>query len=222
MTTPTKGFFKHDIVYVENFITPDECTKLVEYFKEKEGWQPVAFYGSYGMSILHDPDLQKFGLPAEYFDTLKERLKDAVEDAHSIEVRTVSTHAQKWIKGAYANWHSDNSDMEGNPTAWEVSKLVCLLYLNDDYEGGQLAFRDHDISISPSAGMLVTFPGGIHNVHAVTEVTEGVRYTIGAFWDHADATYTDERREEWKLERERVKAQQEVQYAEWAKGNKNA
>jgi hypothetical protein len=65
--------------------------------------------------------------------------------------------------------------------------------------------------------MLVTFPGGIDNVHGVNEVTSGIRWTIGAFWDRADAVYSDERRQEWADERAFVKHQQEVQYAEWEK-----
>lgn len=218
MTNPEKQFFKHDIVYFEQFVSPEDSVNLVEYFKQAEPWNRVAFFGSWGMSLAEeDPALEKFNLPKDYFVGLTARLKAAVEDAHNVETRVVSTHAQKWETGAYANWHSDNSSLDGTPSAWEVSKYVCLLYLNEDYGGGELAFRDHNLTISPSTGMLVTFPGGIDNVHGVNEVTSGIRWTIGAFWDRADAIYSDERRQEWADERAFVKQQQEVQYAEWEK-----
>lgn len=214
----SKGYFKDDIVYYEDFIPAEDCEKIVEYLKGKTEWTPVAFYESYGMNMIEDDaDLEKVGLSNTYLGDIAKRMKDAVEDAHQRPVKRVSTHAQKWETGSFASYHSDNSDMEGNPSAWEPSKLVCLIYLNDDYEGGQLDFRDHDLTISPPKGILITFPGGIKNVHAVKEVTSGCRYTLGAFWDYAESEYTDERRAEWEEEIRQVRIQQEEMYAEWAK-----
>ena len=34
-------------------------------------------------------------------------------------------------------------------------------------------------------------PGGVENIHSVTEVTAGTRYTIVIFWDYADAWYSE-------------------------------
>jgi predicted 2-oxoglutarate/Fe(II)-dependent dioxygenase YbiX len=105
--------------------------------------------------------------------------------------------------------------MEGNPSAWEKSKLVCLLYINDDYEGGELNFRDHTIKLKPKARQLVTFPGGIHNVHEVTVVKGTTRHTIGAFWDYAESTYSEERMKEWEQEIEKVREQQKEMQEDW-------
>ncbi len=220
---PTKGFYKEDIVYYESFISEEDCKKVVAYFNDpSHPWANVAFYESYGMNLLQDDQLlEKYGLPRNYFEDVVVRMKQAVEEAHQRPVKQVSTHAQKWEEGAFASYHSDNSDLEGKPSAWEVSKFVCLLYLNSDYDGGELTFRDHDISIKPKSGILVTFPGGINNVHAVTEVKNGTRHTIGAFWDYLEAEYSEERRAEWAAEREQVKLQQEKMYEEWAKANNN-
>lgn len=213
----SKGFFKDDIVYYENFIPQEDCDKLVRYFKSKTDWTPVAFYESYGMNMIKDDEkLEQFGLPRDYLGQVADRMKEAVEDAHQRPVRGVSTHAQKWETGSFASFHSDNSDMDGKPSAWEPSKLVCLAYLNDDYVGGELDFRDHDLTIAPPIGILITFPGGINNVHAVKEVTEGCRYTLGAFWDYAESEYTEERKAEWEEEIRKVRVQQEEMYAEWA------
>jgi predicted 2-oxoglutarate/Fe(II)-dependent dioxygenase YbiX len=105
--------------------------------------------------------------------------------------------------------------MEGNPSAWEKSKLVCLLYINDDYSGGELDFRDHDVTINPLVGELVTFPGGIENVHRVKAVESGTRHTIGAFWDYAESVYSEERMKEWDDEIQKVREEQKVMQDEW-------
>jgi hypothetical protein len=220
MTFENKGFFKEDIIHYDNFIPVEDQQKIIAYF-EDEGhpWSMSAFYESYGMSLLtDDPKLEQYGLPRDYLDTLINRLKAYVEDAHGRSIKSVSSHAQKWEIGAFAPFHSDNTDMDGNPSAWEKSKLVCLLYINDDYEGGELDFRDHDITIKPKAGQLITFPGGIHNVHQVTKVESGTRHTIGAFWDYAESEYSAERLAEWEAEIELVRAQQKEQQDKWREG----
>jgi hypothetical protein len=222
MTDKNKQFFKEDIVYYDDFIPLEDQQKIINYFNDpNHPWSMSAFYESYGMSILpDDPNLENYGLPRDYLGKLAGRLQEYVEDAHERPVKSVSNHAQKWEKGAFAPFHSDNTDMEGNWSAWEKSKLVCLLYINDDYEGGELDFRDHDLTIKPKAGQLITFPGGIVNVHQVKEVLSGTRHTIGAFWDYAESEYSAERLAEWEAEIEKVREEQKVQQEEWKYGKK--
>lgn len=220
-TTPTefgdKGFIKEDVVFYNNFLTQEECETLVRVFEdEDQPWSMSAFFESYGMSIMpEDPILERYGLPRDYFGKLADRLHKVVEDAHERPVKSVSSHAQKWQIGAFAPFHSDNTDMDGNPSAWEKSKLVCLLYINDDYGGGELDFRDHDISIKPVAGQLITFPGGFNNIHQVLPVKGSTRHTIGAFWDYAESVYSEERMKEWEEEIQKVREEQKVMQDEW-------
>lgn len=212
-----KTFYKEDIISYTGFMSEEECAKIVAYFEDEEQpWSMSAFFESYGMSLLpEDPLLEKYGLPRDHLKNLADRLHAVVEDAHERKVKPVSSHAQKWQAGAFAPFHSDNTDMEGNPSAWEKSKLVCLLYINDDYDGGELDFRDHGLTIAPKVGELVTFPGGINNVHQVHVVENGTRHTIGAFWDYAESIYTEERMAEWETEIEGVRAQQKEMQTEW-------
>ncbi len=220
-TTPTefgdKGFLKEDIIFYDNFLTEEDAEKIIAFFEDPEQpWSMSAFFESYGMSIMpQDPLLEKYGLPIDYLGKLADRMHKAVEDAHQRPVKSVSSHAQKWNVGAFAPFHSDNTDMEGNWSAWEKSKLVCLLYINDDYEGGELNFRDHPIKLKPKARQLVTFPGGINNVHEVTVVEGSTRHTIGAFWDYAESTYSEERMKEWEDEIAKVREEQKVMQDEW-------
>lgn len=220
-TTPTefgdKGYLKEDIIFYDNFISEEDAEKIIAFFNDPDQpWSMSAFFESYGMSIMpQDPILEKYGLPIDYLGKLADRMHKAVEDAHQRPVKSVSSHAQKWEVGAFAPFHSDNTDMDGNPSAWEKSKLVCLLYINDNYEGGELNFRDHPIKLKPKARQLVTFPGGINNVHEVTVVEGTTRHTIGAFWDYAESTYSEERMKEWEEEIAKVREEQKVMQDEW-------
>ena len=76
------------------------------------------------------------------------------------------------------------------PEVEEIYKNHCttkhftsMLYLNEDFEGGELYFPYHDnFTIKPKKGMLVIFSGGIENPHGVTQITDGTRYVHTAFW----------------------------------------
>jgi hypothetical protein len=57
-----------------------------------------------------------------------------------------------------------------------------IIYLNDDYEGGELYFTQHDLRVKPKAGTLVTFPGTDKYLHGVANVLPGkTRYVISTF-----------------------------------------
>ncbi len=209
--------FKHDIIGYKNFVPQEDLPRIISYFNSMEHlWNDVAFYESYGMGIQTEDHLAtNFGLSTTYFGDLKERFKASVAESHGREVRPNTSHAQKWEVGAFANPHSDNSDFAGNPNAFEINKYVGILYLNDEYEGGELYFPHHDIIIRPEAGMFITFPGGVENIHGVTEITKGTRYTMVSFWDYADAEYSEERKAEWEEEIRTVREQQAKQKEEW-------
>jgi hypothetical protein len=66
------------------------------------------------------------------------------------------------------------------------------------------------------------FPGGIENVHGVSEITKGTRYTMVSFWDYKEAEYDKETLARWEEEDKKVREEQAKQREEWAKGNKNA
>jgi predicted 2-oxoglutarate/Fe(II)-dependent dioxygenase YbiX len=63
-------------------------------------------------------------------------------------------------------------------------QIVSILYLNDDYEGGELYFPTltgddgKELRIKPKAGELVIFGGDDRYLHGVDEVTAGERYCV--------------------------------------------
>ena len=58
-----------------------------------------------------------------------------------------------------------------------------MIYMNDDFEGGELFFPYHDnFEIKPKPGMLVMFSGNIFNPHGIREITSGTRYVHTTFW----------------------------------------
>ena len=58
-----------------------------------------------------------------------------------------------------------------------------ILYLNDDYTGGELEFVHHNIKIKPTAGMFVIFPSNYAYSHIAHPVKTGTKYAI-VTWLH--------------------------------------
>lgn len=217
-------FYKNDIVAINDFVTPQQAKSMIEYFESQaKVWGPIAFYGSLGMGLApNDPSLSNFNLELDHFDNLRNRFKQACEMFFERELRPNTSHAQKWDVGGFAAPHSDNSDHDGNPNAFEINKYVGILYLNNDYEGGELYFPDHNLEFKPTMGQYIMFPGGHENIHGVKEITAGTRYTMVSFWDYADAEYDEETKARWKEEERLIREQQANQREEWSKGNKYA
>jgi len=53
-----------------------------------------------------------------------------------------------------------------------------LVYLNDNFTGGELVFPDRDVVMIPKPGLLVGFPSNHKFVHAVPKVLSGKRYSL--------------------------------------------
>lgn len=179
------GVDRNRIVEVPNFVSKSTAESLVEYFKKENRWGETAFNGSHGAPVqIGHTRPEEFGLPDTVFTDINAKLQEAVTAVYGKIVKPSSIHAQKWEIGSSANPHSDNSDFDGNPTeGFDNLKYVGILYLNKDYEGGELFFPEHDISIHPNAGSMYIFSGGVENIHGVTEITSGTRYSIVSFWD---------------------------------------
>jgi hypothetical protein len=212
------------IVEIPNFISQEESDAIMKYFESKAvNWGPIAFFGSEGMSIVHeDPTLTQFGLYPRFFGDLMDKYQESIETIFERKVKPVNIcHAQKWNVGGNASPHTDNSSMDGKPNAFETNKFVSLLYLNDDYEGGELYFPELDIEFKPKALSWITFNGGIENLHGVKEIKAGTRYTFVSFWDFAEAEYDEATRQRWQDEIDNLRKQQAEEHEKFNERNKN-
>jgi hypothetical protein len=219
-----------DIHLYKNFIEDSELNKVTSLLKklqhlDTDYWKSISFYESYSARYPYDgePILREFYLPETYFSDLKNRFKEAaalVANQPVEKMSQISFHVQRWLPGAFAPKHSDNSDNEGNMGAFTRSRYAGFLYLNDDFEGGTLKFEaqhgELPLEIIPEAGSLLIFHGGHKNMHEVTVVKKSARYTIGSFWDdREESDYPQETRDAWAEELKKVRAIQAEEAVEW-------
>jgi hypothetical protein len=226
MNLENKKRITKDIVVYEDFITEEDCKKMIQALDAqaesgKLSWMPISFYESYSSVLPQDNDQEILDadLSPTMFSDIENKMPEAIASVHDLDPKIISKigyHTQKWEPGAYARKHSDNTDENGKSGAFTRSRYAGFLYLNDDFEGGLLRFPDQDIEIKPKTGMLAVFDGGFNNMHEVTLITKGVRYTIGSFWDdREESDYPQEVRDAWAAEMKETRAKQEIERAEW-------
>jgi hypothetical protein len=63
-----------------------------------------------------------------------------------------------------------------------LKTISVVLYLNDNYEGGQLYFKDQDILIKPKEGSIVVFPSKKPYFHESQTLISGTKYMTPGFW----------------------------------------
>jgi hypothetical protein len=226
MNLNNKKRITKDIVVYENFLDRETSAKMIQVLDAQAdngsiSWMPISFYESYSSVLPQDNDqeLLDAGLSPTIFSDIEKIMPEAIASVHDLDPKTISKigyHTQKWEPGAYARIHSDNTDAEGKSGAFTRSRYAGFLYLNDNFEGGLLKFPGQDLEIQPKVGMLAVFDGGFSNMHEVSLIESGVRYTIGSFWDDREEdAYPQELRDAWAAEMKETRAKQEIERAEW-------
>lgn len=61
--------------------------------------------------------------------------------------------------------------------AGKPNDIATLIYINNNYSGGDIYFPHYGISHKPEPGDLLTFPDNPDFVHGVRSISEGIRYT---------------------------------------------
>jgi hypothetical protein len=147
-------------VIIKNFLTREECQILLEEAEVSNSWRPQ--HADTGIYILPSKnhkimiDINK--RVSELFD--KNLYVQMIRMIHRTD------------KDSFWEEHSDNS---GSPN----THYGVVIYLNDNFEGGELLYTDSNTKIKPEVGMLICHPGD--RVHKVLDVISGNRYTLTSF-----------------------------------------
>jgi len=86
---------------------------------------------------------------------------------------------------SYHPLHADNEQcVKGKWTSNHTPQrdYSAILYLNSEFEGGELFFEALDVRIKPARGLLIGFPSHHRFIHGVDPVVLGNRYSISLWF----------------------------------------
>jgi len=118
-------------------------------------------------------------------DLFKNAVKEVINPFYGIEVsESEMPQILSYGIGGHYRPHIDGESLWKTPEGeliWKKSidrDLSIVMFLNDDFEGGDFVFPDLKVRVRPEPGMMVCFPSNHYYKHGVEPVTKGHRYSI--------------------------------------------
>jgi hypothetical protein len=163
--------------------TIDNPSQIISNFKEKH-WEYYTNKGG-GETIIGRSTFVHAGtdihsnIMKSFFKYISEYCKQNVLDFTDQNVGQSPLILREYNTGSKMSEHSDIYSYvtkDGKPV---TPSLTAILYLNDDYIGGEINFVHDNFCIKPVAGSMFVFPS--NKQHEVLEITEGNRYMIQTY-----------------------------------------
>jgi len=179
-----------DYIKVIDLLTESECDYILNCINEKKyikEFYNATVYDTKGTQISHwkRNNLQTFVEPGSELDNLiyskiseayqKWFLSINFELSQKIIFNNLSDtgyQINKYEINQYYDYHIDNAVMENN----ENRVVSIVIYINDDYEGGELQFPFY--TYRPSKGQGILFPSDWLYPHKSCPILNGVKYSI--------------------------------------------
>ena len=111
----------------------------------------------------------------------QELIKNLVDEMYNVNSYAVFTDLVMWRTGRKMLRHKDNGYEGPAEDKFRNRKISTVLYLNDNYTGGETFIKSApgvDYISKPKQGTVVTFLSDERNEHGVNEITSGIRFTL--------------------------------------------
>jgi hypothetical protein len=205
---------ENQIIVVENFISTDVAKALIQYYDAEKRNLNNGSDNEFSLSSMDNPHIKKIIRDiSEQVIQLMHRSYPLMGKNHQLD------HAGLYarIVSNYCPYHADNVYFEcpthgrnqqqlrticsgncpgakfvPNHTPWR--EYTALIYLNDEFEGGEIAFEDgpqnrqYKKTIPIHANLLVLAPNGSDFYHEVFPIRKGKRYSLH-LWITSDSRH---------------------------------
>lgn len=167
-----------NIILQNSFLSKWSCANVIKESIRLDLWErkPNDFYDNKQFTSKTALDHSKY-----LYDTLvKVTLKTTqILQGYYADQCTIN----RWIPGSTLGLHCDNmSEWPEEAPIHQHRAYGSILYLNDDFKGGNTYYPHFKTAINPKIGRLVIHPATYEYLHGMSEVKETTRYTISAFW----------------------------------------
>jgi hypothetical protein len=169
------------ILVSENFLSLKECAFLIDLYDRYSELSATRDYS--GRPLLHyynllDVDSES----ASRVHGVSLRCKEKIEvDLRTPELFVESVFLACLWPGDSHIPHADNQRREHGrwlPNHTPQRDYTVLVYLNDNFTGGELVFPDREVVVIPKPGLFVGFPSNHKFVHAVPNFLSAKRYSL--------------------------------------------
>ena len=170
------GNGKENIKIFNNFLSKEQCELILSNLDKSTALNIEGFWSNRVFAEFSFPNEAK-----RILKMFRLKIKPFLENEYLVKLlpNSLNQHVVKWNPGEEMEPHIDDVGTIYN-------HISSVLYLNDNYEGGEIFFPQHDITVKPLQGDLICFPGNLNYKHGVKKVDSGFRYTMTAWFRFAE------------------------------------
>jgi hypothetical protein len=173
------------LIYAEeNFVNKIDLAKILNYIANYNPWIKTDDLWNERFihyNLIEDLDVQRL------IENIYLKVADIIHSNTKNKVQIETCQLVRWRKGDKLDPpHADCENLDGSPHPYPNRHYSALVYLNDEYEGGQIFFPHQQLEPKMSPGTLVQFEGTREFLHGVREITDGERYTVVMFFTRTD------------------------------------
>jgi len=187
---------EYPFLVFENLVSKDECKRALNSLSSCDYRAKLVGSGldeSIRKTIIHAPTKEI----KEVFEKAFFKIKDKVEKFYGVSFfKGTELQVLEYREGGYYKCHADNASeivINGKLAGYKVvkpeRKLTTLMFLNDNYEGGEVEFchlRYADggrVIHTPKTGEMIVFPSHGLFAHEVKPVFGNNRFAVVKWWD---------------------------------------
>ena len=155
----------------DNFLTKDECNHIIKYWRDSSNKRVYDFNKTTIVRLCNLPDDKWIDRLFKFIGAKCSSLVDENIMCDNIEI-------VQWKPGTFMRPHKDGEDT-----------CSAIIYLNDNYEGGETGIRFNDpkgqeLIIEPQQGRMIAFVNGTDKgyYHWVNKVRKANRYTLSLWF----------------------------------------
>ncbi len=182
--------------YIEpDFLSPEQCGAVIDAYRRNEHRAEKSiteddFFSGRFMWISSLPEEESY--IKQLMNDVRARAAQRIMAFYRLEKPVFADTIQivKWPAGCMMPAHADNAHPDGSAHPTPFRAYTSLVYLNDDFEGGEFYFDNQKVRLKPKTGLFVCFTGGMRHFHGVGEVFSGERFTMPA-WYSEDIAHLD-------------------------------
>jgi hypothetical protein len=168
-------------IYRFRLLPESDCDQIVRIISKLDYRDSEVFLGTAeGYRTSRDVFLDKvhIGLEQEFQAYMMPVLNEITEAIWNWDCNALSDVSfLEYRPGTYYKEHVDAAESQ----LFATRHVSFLIYLSDDFAGGETRFRRQSVIVTPQRGYGIVFPAGITHPHESMVVRSGLKYVLGGW-----------------------------------------
>lgn len=169
---------------VNEFLMQKDVDYILNNIKNVENWDEAGgkFWSNKTLSLSTILGKYQNILLVNKILDIKNNIKKQIIEKYKLDKNIYIDTIQiaRWYPNTSLPAHTDNEVGEGGNESFQHRDFAALIYLNDNFSGGNTFYPELNIEIKPKVGSLVIHPCDM--LHGISEIEDNTRYTINSFW----------------------------------------